>query len=437
MKKPFHFYCTPSMRTLLENTYAYPYEVKDDLNIVVVNDGIIHPYQVRYKGKEVVLPAYGGVSDANFNLIPESELTHCNQFAQKGNIPVSRVGEINPAIRTKKIPYINDEVVYLGLANNFYGHFLTDSIVRLWFFLDESRKKIPAYYIADGDCPFLLFFRLFGLSRAQLVRVDRATQFKKVIIPQQSLRYHDYYHVKYKQTIDKITEKIKPSAYKKIYFSRSQYTGVAETFGEEPIENVFKKNGFHIFYPEQLSIARQLSLMKGAEVLAGTTGSAMHNALFAQDRIKCIYINRSEHAVPMQAMIDKMKEIDITYIDAYCNLLPIESYSQPFIVCATEELKLFFKDNNFKYNTKKLYTSLHKDIIRFLEQWSVLYSTRPKIYLSSGEIAKNIQHIFQLYSLQSMGLKRRSYSFKMFFKKVFRYTRRKYGLLMSQILTYF
>ena len=70
------------------------------------------------------------------------------------------------------------------------------------------------------------------------------------------------------------------SSSKKIFLARSNNRipkgiyGVAET--------LFERHGFTVIRPERLSFAQQIALMRSAEILAGYSGSQLHNSIFCK-----------------------------------------------------------------------------------------------------------------------------------------------------------
>ncbi|MGI5845738.1 MAG: glycosyltransferase 61 family protein [Alphaproteobacteria bacterium] len=179
-----------------------------------------------------------------------------------------------------------------------------------------------------------------------------------MLIPDLSFNYtRGIAHKKYTDTFAKIastvpTDKSLPN---KIYLSRTKL-GYNETFGEKTIENIFAKNGFTIIYPEQLSLEKQIQLMKAAQTIAGVSGTALHLSLFAQNGIKLICIHKRNYILKMQILIDKLKNINGTYIDAFLtigNLKKCDGKSSAALIGINKNLQNFFNDNNFIYSLDK------------------------------------------------------------------------------------
>lgn len=385
----------------------------DDLSLDYFENVLIMPYKNSFKDGVELLPHFGGVFDENFDLIEQSVQTYSNFLGgSKGEIKKA-YGRIDDDLKESPRDYIDEEVVFIGKAYGIYqyGHFLLETLSRLWFFLDGDQEVNSKYKICyiSGENPndepsecFFELFELFGLKKEQFVRIDRPTSCKKVIIPEQSFRLSDYAHKKYLEVINKIKENVTAAKYEKIYFSRSRHTGAAQTFGEKQIENVFKKNGYKVFYPERLGIKDQISLLKGCKKFAGVAGTALHNALFAEDGIECIYINRSMDVCSPQLLIDKLKSFNIYFVDSYLSILPVYFCCNPYLLGLNENLEKFFQDFKFKYKSKYFYKDFSANVTKFLELWAYENGNRKFIsgQISADEIILNLNKIFATYPIK-------------------------------------
>lgn len=370
--------------------------IKDEsLSYTDVPKGIIFPHSMPDGNQN--MRGIGGVYDKDFNIITNAQTLH----SIDGNINVVCGGEAPPPC-SKSIDFIDEEVVWLGYAWDFWGHFLSDSISRLWFLL--NKKNLKCCYIS-GDETFLEIFELFGLSHDNLLRISKPTMFRNVIVPDISFCYYDYCSIEYKQTIERIRKTINSEGIEKVYLSRSNYGG---TFGENLLEEIFEKEGFKIFYPELLRVKEKISILKGAKVVAGTSGTGMHNILFSEDGIKSINFNRSNTILKMQCAIDEIKNLDSIYVDVYQNILPVASSAQPYLIGITPQLLEFFNDYgiNFRYKNGRFrntyYNKFVKDILYFMDLWAKVNvkenSTLPEA-VSRKDIAECINSIFEMYEL--------------------------------------
>ena len=389
---------------VIKNKYPdnYQFENTNELKIIEVENGIVHNH--RYKSEYIYdFPHYGGVSDENYNFIEES--ARYDVFG----IERTKVLMCGKVYEEKYDDYIDEEVVFLGLLIGHWGHFILESIVRLWYFLDEKNKNKKACYIYEG-CgeDFLYFFEWFGLKKEQLIRIDKNTKFKKVIVPEVSSTHTNIYHKKYKETINKIKEKFEAYKYKKVYISRDKFVHPeygAKAYGEKVIEKIFENNGYKVIYPEDTGDEEMIKIMKGAEYVAGLQGSAINNILFANDNINIILLFRSKNTDKQStvALLDYLTNKNATCIDAYLISISYKSFyrefGQPYLIGMTEEIKNFFDDNNFKYNMKEVYKNLIDDINNYLKNFMYTNSQfyKDKKFFIVQEDIKNSINRFKVY----------------------------------------
>lgn len=361
MYKNLNLYCSDTTANNIIKHYDSIDKI-NNLSYIEVEKGIVHPFKLDDNNASFFGGWYGGISDEEFNIIDESCL-----YWEKNTLACGKV------YRKQIDEYIDKEVIFLGLYMGSFGHSITEGLNRLWFLLKNNPINNYCYISqVDRDDSYNLF-KLFGLKPENLIRITKNTQFKKIIIPSASMRLYDKYSDEYKETINKITNNIKPAKYKKIYISRVKaIISFTQTIGEENIEHIFKENGFKILYPEREKLETVISLMKGAEIVAGVVGTNMHNILFAKDNIKAINLNRSNNGVGFQIVIDKMKNNESYYIDSYYQPIPTNVGSAvPFLIYPTNYTKSFFKDFGIKYNIniRKLYKQFPFNLTKYLYQY--------------------------------------------------------------------
>ena len=83
------------------------------------------------------------------------------------------------------------------------------------------------------------------------------------------------------------------------------------------VEEAFASFGFRILYPERIAIADQLSLYANCEILAGLSGSGMHNCLFARPGLMTIEVGdvRARHKpVFMQRIANELALVEAHFI---------------------------------------------------------------------------------------------------------------------------
>ena len=91
----------------------------------------------------------------------------------------------------------------------------------------------------------------------------------------------------------------------RVYLSRSRLgPGPRRALNEAEIERIFEAAGFAVIHPQELPMRDQVSLVRGADVLAGCDGSALHHGAFARPGTALLALD--SRVVPNQFMIDQI-----------------------------------------------------------------------------------------------------------------------------------
>lgn len=374
-------FCSDIMKKNYYQQFKTVNEKKNSLKVEKIYNGIVHPLQSTDQKLNTKKPVvYGGVTDDKLKLIklsihkvtsPNFEKNKAIKVWYKGPSPHCKVSEIN---------FINEDVIFLGALHKHFGHFILEGLSRLWFCLEINKKNYKYVYISEGGKDkFLDFFKIFGIENKNLKKITKPTKFKSVTVPEPSIRFYDYFHYEYKKTIDKIKDNVKKSRLDKVYFSKENI-GNNRAYNEKTIRKVFSENGFKVFYPEQLSVYKMISILKGCKILAGTSGTNIHNAIFMEDNNSFICLNRSEHFHPPQTMIEKMKSLNATYIDVFYFSSDKNFGDQPCLLTPTKYLLNYFFFIKFKFYRTKLYVSFVFSFLKFFSVVQIKYILIKKFY---------------------------------------------------------
>lgn len=366
--REIEYFCTDEMLEQIEKDKKHNYINNDDLKVEIIDNGIIHPLELS-DTKTMENKQYGGVTDENLNFI-ELSLNKRITLPDDKDYDDLYTGA-NKNYNKEEIEYIDEEVVFIGPFHSHYGHFLLESLSRLWFYLDSNNLKYKAAFIIDSEeSNYLDLITLFGLKEENLIKITKPTKFKKVIIPEQSFWLHSKAHRNYKKIIDRIKENTECSNVDKIFISK-KYIGNHKAIGEKQLRNIFKKNGYKAICIDRLPIKKQIALLKGAKELAASSGSATHLSLFLSDGARLICLNRACCINSVQSLIDSLMEnVNVTYIDCYANLFPTPWFSPgPFLHVVTDNLIKFFDKNKFKYNPRTINSKLKKDVLTYIMKW--------------------------------------------------------------------
>ncbi|MDR2685193.1 MAG: glycosyltransferase family 61 protein [Rickettsiales bacterium] len=252
-------------------------------------------------------------------------------------------------------PMLDANLVWGGELLNHYGHFLIQSTARLYYYLQHLNEydgiifvwnyefSIPAYMTE--------FLKLAGVPMDKIKIAPHPVRVRRLAVPTLSSFYHEDWTEDFLIPFQNANAAVAPGKNKKIFMSRKNWTLLkADVLGEMDVMLAFQKNGFVPIYPEQLSIAGQIAVIKGAEEIAGVAGTALHNIIYAagcSDKKRVIMLSRSP-VNNVQFILNEMVDADLVAIAAFHNFLPISYSDGPFIIGMTGHLRQFFIDNNMR-----------------------------------------------------------------------------------------
>jgi hypothetical protein len=317
---------SPEMQHLQDLEHGLSYQLMRPLQFEVIKQGVAFPFKEDNTGQ---LSAGIMREDKTFcDLAKTKRISPRNFDVWLDDWFVDPLHSLN----LDAIPFVNKDVIFLGALPDHYGHFITEGISRLWPYLDKEKKNLSSIYFSENNHPpFVEFLNLFGLQNSQINRVDTPLRFKSILVPEQSIRLHDFYHESYNESIEKILDNIDSIQPEKIFLSKkaAKYLN-GKSIGENSIEKIFSDNNYTIIYPETLSIREFLSTMKSASSVTALSGSSAHNAIFMKKKSSLICMNRSNHHHPLQIMINEMRQLNVTYVDVFLNFFKVNFGNGPF-----------------------------------------------------------------------------------------------------------
>lgn len=207
----------------------------------------------------------------------------------------NKLAQVMPLISSDfiidKLPQQDNVVFYAGILLNNFGHFLLESLSRLWaYHLFENLNLPILFYAPWGTSDYLKkdnyinqTLKGFGIPAERIIFCNEITWFKAVIIPEQKYgfticRNPDHRFLNFIGSFD-IPLNIKPTlpTAERIYVSRSglpfkQGRPIAETL----FENFLQANKYIIIHPETLTLFQQLILYKNARQIIFCDGGATY-----------------------------------------------------------------------------------------------------------------------------------------------------------------
>lgn len=283
--------------------------------------------------------------------------------------------------------YRDEKVVYCGYLINHWGHFLVDSITRLWYYTEnDSSVDKYVFFIEDGSKReitgnYRKFFELLKIWD-KLEIINKPVTYREVIVPELGIVKMTSYVPKLLQVFDTIAENVVPDpgwkTPSKIFFSRSQFAkGMQYEFGFDAIDNFFEKNGYQILYPEKVPLDEMIHYIRNADVVAALSGTLPHNILFAKQGQHLEVVERHVVSDDDQVSINQMREIQALNIDANIPIYPTD-FAGPYILGYTPELKYFAENHGYQAPDANYLSKAHyrKCFINYMKVYKDLYNYR-------------------------------------------------------------
>ena len=267
-------------------------------------------------------------------------------------------------MRVPEARHVKDTAVYAGIFMGAWGHFITDSMRMLWFLRSreyaENFSQCRIAYLPgnnfrlEGNYRRLL--EILGVDCSKLVPVTELTGYDAVVLPDESF-FMDldnnqlrFFTQEYRNTVDAVRdfaiENMRPSKFRKVYYSYSRYTK-NKSIGEDKLERYFASKGYEVICPETLSLDEQLNILANCESFAATIGSCSYNMIFLRDNTEVILIPRSYYIgrPGYHSIVNKLHSLRITHVDSSFSFLS-QFNSGPFLYFISSHLRKYFHDEN-------------------------------------------------------------------------------------------
>lgn len=362
-------YLRPKKAEALKKWVDFPVEVRTDPEIWTGKNATILP--LRRDPSFGLLFGKGGVVDCDGHYVDLSSIPLRVQYAYPFE---------NPECRDEK-------VVYCGYLVNHWGHFLIEAVTRLWYFMEQDPTVDKYVFFVDENedreirgnyREFLELLKIWD----HLEIINRPTTYREVIVPELGIVCRKSYTPKLLDVFNAVADNVvaDPSweTPEKIYYSRSQFAkGQPFEFGFATLDNFFEKNGYTILYPEKVPLSRMIHYIRNCKVVATLSGSLPHNMLFANQGQKVEIVERLVISDDNQTDVNRMKELQVTYIDANIPLYPID-FVGPFIMGYTPEMQRFAENMGYQPPDDAYLTEAHykKCFTQYMKAYKDLYNYR-------------------------------------------------------------
>ncbi len=289
---------------------------------------------------------------------------------------------INPS--KTELKYMDADAIYFCIPQNHFGHVLTGTMAFAYILLNDKYKNHKIVFTAYAPAytepceAIITLFKHLGVREENIITITEYTQFKSVMVVEPTLRCVRLSRFRKRLfEIDKefiepfraISTKFVDKGYPaKVYFSRSKITHRPIMF-EEKIEQIFKKNGYKIFYPEQLPLDEQIKLVANADYFACLQGTLEHHSVFMKDNAVFITISRKAGRTERQVLINNVQKT-IKHVYLRGNIQPFGDKLNPNIVGLSTDFFPFLEEYNFNYDANDLNPLSNREIDEYVEKCS-------------------------------------------------------------------
>ncbi|QDA35702.1 glycosyltransferase family 61 protein (plasmid) [Paracoccus liaowanqingii] len=298
---------------------------EQDLDINLNEYGIPHPDTGWSRGRTVIENAVFAPPVDDFGPYPT-----CGVFDKNGDVPTAAHWRENKRVsqpvceRPKPTAYLSGTHIYGGFLFGHFGHFLVESLTRLWV-TDEPYAKSFLFMPRRENCKSFRSYQTAMLDilapdvPAQLV--SQAVEVERLIIPGQAFGLGAISRgtPEFRSMLRARMSKLPTNGPKKIYISRTLHSAVGGVLNEEILEENFAENGYTIMHPQKMSISEQLIWYNSAEYIVGVDSSAFHLYAFVgrPDQKVALILRRNVDAVShIVSQIEGMIERQPTIINS-------------------------------------------------------------------------------------------------------------------------
>ena len=260
----------------------------------------------------------GAVYDADDTLVPSSQKVLGNPRGKRVAADPERV------VRRDDAEHLTGTWLYGGTWASVYGHFLVETLTTLWPTLEQRpaglvfHSSFGRHRHADWHDRLL---ELAGWGDLPVHVVDRARPARaaRLVVPGRSVSLHAWAHPEARDVWQRVAAGFRGGAGpERVHISRTALNAARRAKGhrrpirtsaeeDRALDEVFAGRGFEIIAPESLTIDEQLRTVAGARVIAGLSGSGLHQSAFMAPGGRVVEIGDGRSAdepVAMQVAID-------------------------------------------------------------------------------------------------------------------------------------
>jgi capsular polysaccharide biosynthesis protein len=240
----------------------------------------------------------------------KSLIQTCIRRSSKGD-HVQHLDDRRGQERQDELPILAGRTLYGGHLFHHYGHFISEGLARLWPYLRSEFDNLCFYpFIFNGGSRDLNQYQLdilslLGVSIDKVRILDESVVMEEAWIPSSAWPINQAANFIMNELYNQITKDIRQSlsSTRKVFVARSKKL---RTSNNDEVQTVFEEQGFEVIYPELLSFQDQLEIYTSASILAGFSGSGLHNIVFCHPKTKVIEIS-DERSIELKRPIPNQR----------------------------------------------------------------------------------------------------------------------------------
>jgi capsular polysaccharide biosynthesis protein len=320
----------------------------------------------------------------------------CRQFSNVRLLPLGQIEDIDSILTDSRmiiddldlVARVDDSadvedttIIYGGYMHYHWGHFLINTLSRLWPIVADSELKFSkiVFFSADGESHpikynLLRVFHLLGIAEKVEVLTSPAA-FSKVIVPDLSFGIESCYSREFAAIFRRISALAAPHAESectKIFLTRSSLARAkSREINVAMLDTFMEDNGFKVIAPEKYTIDELIGILSNATEIATISGTTAHNLLFANPNAKITIFERHTLDNIIQPAINLCVGYNTTYVDSSVSPMIISQGGGPFLYYATPQLCEYAADRQYSLPHNKM--SKAKLIKRYLRSYHRLY----------------------------------------------------------------
>lgn len=236
----------------------------------------------------------------------------------------------------RRAPRLSGTWVYAGHWSNHFGHFLLETLPNLWPPPEEQAAGVSGVLVhrpvrtrlapSEDRAPLehadlspwqhdLLELAGYGDSEVRIVHGGGA-RVQRLLVPPRPVLLKRWAQRPAVELWRRVSDAVPGrGGHPRVYLSRSQFHACEQGAGrarvdpawQEHLDATFAAAGFEVVYPECLTITEQIELVRGVQVLAGLSGSALHLSAFADPGTRVLVLGDQRsprRPIPAQTMVD-------------------------------------------------------------------------------------------------------------------------------------